>query len=60
MFEGYYSNGKRNGNGKEYNEEENIIFEGEYLDGKKWEGIAKEYDEDNNKLSYIINFLSFF
>ena len=50
LFEGIYANGKRNGNGKEYNEERNITFEGEYLDGKRWEGIAKEYDEDTGKL----------
>ena len=34
LFEGNYSNRKRNGKGKEYNEQENIIFEGEYLEGK--------------------------
>jgi len=46
IFEGGCSNGKRNGNGKEYNEEGQLIFEGEYLDGKRWKGIEKEYDED--------------
>ena len=60
LFEGIYANGKRNGNGKEYNEERNITFEGEYLDGKRWEGIAKEYDEDTGKLSYFNNFFSSF
>ena len=34
VFKGEYSNGKRNGEGKEYNEEDQLIFEGEYLNGK--------------------------
>jgi len=34
LFEGEYLNGKRNGKGKEYNNDE-IIFEGEYLNGKR-------------------------
>jgi len=28
-------NGERNGKGKEYNENEKIIFEGEYLNGER-------------------------
>ena len=47
---GQYSNGKRNGNGKEYDEDGKLIFEGEYLDGKKWKGNANKYDEDTGKL----------
>jgi len=35
---GEYLNGKRNGNGKEYNEKGKLIFEGEYLNNKKWVG----------------------
>ena len=35
IFEGNFSNGKRNGKGKEYNEDGKLIFEGEYLNGKK-------------------------
>ena len=35
LFEGQYANRKRNGEGKEFDEEGNIIFEGEYLDGKR-------------------------
>ena len=50
IFEGEYSNGKRNGEGNEYNEEGECIFEGEYLNGKKWKGIGKEYDEDSEIL----------
>jgi len=40
MYEGEYLNGKRNGKGKEYyyafkllNEEDHLLFEGEYLNG---------------------------
>ena len=36
-FEGEYLNGKRNGYGKEYYEDM-LIFEGEYLDDKEWNG----------------------
>ena len=47
-------NGKRNGKGKEYNNNNNgyLIFEGEYLNGKKWNG--KGY-YDNNILYEIKN-----
>ena len=35
-FEGEYSNGKRNGNGKEYNFfYGKLLFEGDYLNGKR-------------------------
>ena len=35
-----------NGNGqvKEY-EDGDLVFEGEYLNGKKWNGNGQEYDE---------------
>ena len=38
IFEGLYSNGKRNGYGCEYNEKGDKLFEGEYLSKwkKKW------------------------
>ena len=39
IFEGEYSNGKRNGKGKEYDNYGRLIFKGEYLNGK-----GKEYD----------------
>ena len=41
---------KKNGKGKEYEmrgrhvRHRQFLFEGEYLDGKKWNGKAKEYD----------------
>ena len=39
-------NGKRNGKGKEYNHElyNKLIFEGEYLNGKRWNGKGEEYN----------------
>ena len=44
LFEGEYVNGKRNGNGKEYNNEK-LIFEGKYVNGKKY-GIGKEFNNE--------------
>ena len=35
-----------NGVGKEYDFSGNIIFEGEYLNSKKWVGIGREYLEN--------------
>ena len=43
QFEGEYLNGKRNGKGKEYLGG-TLIFEGIYLNDKKWEG--KGYDNN--------------
>ena len=40
---------EKNGNVKEYNEKGELIFEGEYLNNKKWKGIEKVYDEDTKK-----------
>ena len=34
-FEGFYKKGQKNGKGKEYDEDGNIIFEGEFIFGKK-------------------------
>ena len=39
--------------GKEYDYNGNLLFEGEYLNGKKWTG--KQYDIINNKIYEIIN-----
>jgi len=41
IFEGEYSNGERNGKGKEYYHD-SLIFEGEYLNGKR-NGKGKEF-----------------
>ena len=35
---------EKKGKGKEYNYNRELIFEGEYLNGKKWNGQGKEYD----------------
>ena len=50
-FEGEYLNGKRNGKGKKYFNG-TLLFEGEYLDDKEWNGIG--YDEKNN-IIYTLN-----
>ena len=47
IYIGEYKNGKRNGIGKEYDNEYKLIFEGEYLNGKPWNG--KIYDKTKNK-----------
>ena len=44
MFDGVYMNGEKIGKGKEYHNGE-LKFEGEYLNGKKWNG--KIYEEGN-------------
>ena len=41
-----YSNGQRNGKGKEYDDKGILIFEGEYLYDKKIKG--KKYNKDGN------------
>ena len=43
LLEGEYSNGKKKG--KEYNDKYELIFEGEYLDEKRWKGKGKEYND---------------
>ena len=45
-FEGQYVNGLKNGKGKEYNKEGKILFEGEYKNGKRWNGIIRNYYYD--------------
>ena len=44
LFEGEYLNGEKHGKGKEYNNKGEIIFEGEYYKGLRWNGKGKEYD----------------
>ena len=39
IFFGEYKKGKKTGYGKEYNEEGDLIFEGNYLNGKKMEKV---------------------
>ena len=74
IYEGYYSNGQRNGKGKEYEsrniklidteprQDYKIKFEGEYLKGKRWNGkgynfkgeILYEIKEGNGNAKVII------
>ena len=42
-FEGELLNGYKHGKGKEYNEGK-LLFEGEYLNGKRWNGKITDYD----------------
>ena len=44
IFEGEYKYGRKNGKGKEYISNGKLLFEGEYLNGKRWNG--KVYDKD--------------
>ena len=45
-FKGEYLYGERNGKGSEYFRNGKLQFEGEYINGKKWNG--KGYDEKGN------------
>jgi len=51
IFEGNFVNEMKNGKGKEYNKGQ-LIFEGEYLKGKKWNGKCKIIDDSNRILVY--------
>ena len=53
VFEGEYSNWKKNGKGKEFYFNGKIKFEGDYLDSLKWDG--KEYDANNGQIYEIKN-----
>ena len=51
LFKGEYSNGKKNGKGKEYDYFENLIFEGYYSNGKR-HGKGKEYYDNGCNLLF--------
>ena len=51
-------NGERYGIGKEYDSDGKLIFEGEYLNGKSWNGKGKEYYNYNGKLKYEGEYLN--
>ena len=53
IFEGEYIEGKRNGLGKEYYFFGNLIFNGIFKAGKKWEGIG--YDKYGHKIYELKN-----
>ena len=47
-YEGEYLNDKRNGKGKEYDYKRKILFEGEYINGERWNGKIKELIKYNS------------
>ena len=49
-YEGEFLNGNRNGKGKEFDKYQSVIFEGEYINGKRWNGKGIEYDSKRNFL----------
>ena len=53
IFIGSYFNGKINGNGKEYDDNRCLIFEGEYKDWKRWNG--KGYNGEKNVVYELKN-----
>ena len=42
IYEGEYLNGERNGKGKEYDNDGNLKFEGEFIKRKRFNGKEKE------------------
>ena len=44
---GKYKIGEKNGKGKEFNKHGELIFEGEYLNGKRWNGKLEEFNEND-------------
>ena len=57
-FEGDYKNDKRNGYGKEYDKDGNLIFEGEYLNGQRWNGKGKELLNMNKRIEFEGEYLN--
>ena len=55
--ESEYLHGQKNGKVKEYNPDGELIFEGEYLNGKIWSGKVNEY-YDNGKISFEGEYLN--
>ena len=46
IYEGEFLNGEKNGKGKEYYEDGTLIFEGEYLNDKRWNGNGYDICDD--------------
>ena len=53
IYELIYGNGKV----KEYDFHGTLVFDGEYLNGKRWNGKAKDY-YSNNRLKYDGQYLN--
>ena len=58
IYFGEIVKGKKNGKEKEYDDYGKLIFEGEYLNGEKWNGKAKEYFKKNDKLMFEREYLN--
>ena len=43
IFDGFYLNGKKNGKGKQFYKNGELMFEGEFSDDKYWNGFLKKY-----------------
>ena len=52
IFEGEFKDDKRNGYGKEYRGGKIVIFEGQFLNGERWEGIGKEFNLINDNIEF--------
>ncbi len=50
--------GKKNGQGKEYNDKNELVFEGEYLQGDRWNGRGKEYYFHSDEISFNGTYLN--
>ena len=46
---------KKNGKVKEYNKDGIIYYYGEYLEGRRWNGLGITFENDNNKYYKIGN-----
>ena len=51
-YEGEYKDGEKNGKGKEYEPNSNLVFDGYYLKGKRWNGLVKFKYKDKDKLFF--------
>ena len=50
IYEGEFLIWKKYGKGKEYYDNRQLKFEGEYFYGKKWNGIGYVYKEDKDNI----------
>jgi len=65
LFKGNYFNGLKNGKGREYYDNSRTQFEGEYLNGERWNGTVYGYDGykeyeilEGRKFNYSMHYLS--
>ena len=55
-YEGEFLFGYKNGQGKEYDVEGNLIFEGEFQSDERFNGKLKRYDDNNLLISEELYF----